>query len=286
MMNDKSENSVKLSAFADEVSPDFRAQVEFLVSEDIRFIEIRFVNGKNIIDLTSSELVETRRMLDNNGIGVSAIGSPIGKVRIDAPFMVHLDKFRHVVELAEYFEAPFIRAFSYYPPEGEQIDNYREEVIDRMHKKTALLHNSNAVIVLENETGIYGYSAENSVDLVRAVGSPKLKLAYDPANFVWGQGIKNNMEICWPSMQPYVAHVHIKDWKLGSKDVGIMPGEGDGQIRELLAALISMNYRGFITLEPHLKHGGQFGGDTGPELFSEAVAVTRQLCKETKIELI
>jgi hypothetical protein len=38
----------------------------------------------------------------------------------------------------------------------------------------------------------------------------------------------NNVEVCWPVMKPYVVHVHIKDWKLGAKDIGSMPGEGDG----------------------------------------------------------
>jgi sugar phosphate isomerase/epimerase len=85
-------------------------------------------------------------------------------------------------------------------------------------------------------------------------------------------------------MQPYVGHVHIKDWKLG-EDIGSMPGEGDGQIKELLACLSGMDYDGFITMEPHLKEGGQFGGETGPELFSEAVSAVRKLSAEVGLKL-
>lgn len=270
----------KLSAFADEVTEDFRAQVEYLAKEKVGFIEPRFVNRKNIMDLSRSELDEARKLIRDRGLKVSAIGSPIGKVRLDEPFGPHLDKFKHAVDLALFFETPFIRMFSYYAPEGKNIDNYRDQVIERMAAKVEAVQDVDVTMVHENEAHIYGHTAQNCADLIEAVGSPKLRLAYDPANFVWGEGIANNVEVCWPVMKPYVVHVHIKDWKLGSKDIGSIPGEGDGQIKELLAELAAMNYDGCLTMEPHLKVGGQFGGSTGPDLFSKAIAAVRSLADE------
>jgi sugar phosphate isomerase/epimerase len=85
-------------------------------------------------------------------------------------------------------------------------------------------------------------------------------------------------------MKPYIVHVHIKDCKLGSKDIGSIPGEGDGQIRELLAELAALNYQGCLTMEPHLQAGGQFGGSTGPELFSKAVAAVRKMADEVGLQ--
>ena len=84
-------------------------------------------------------------------------------------------------------------------------------------------------------------------------------------------------------MKHYVIHIHIKDWKLGD-DLGSIPGQGDGQIKELLAELAAMNYEGCLTMEPHLKAGGQFGGDTGPVLFSKAIAAVRQLAAEVGLK--
>jgi len=276
---------VKLSAFADEVTDDFIGQVKFLTDNKVNFIEIRFVDKKNIMDLNASELKTVKQMLNDNGIGVSAIGSPIGKVRLDQPFEAHLDQFKHALDLAHNFETPFIRMFSYYPPEGKNIDNYRNQVLDRMHAKVELMAGIETIMVHENETGIYGYSAENCVDIVKTINSPKLRLAYDSGNFVWGQDIGNNIEECWPIMQPYVVHIHIKDWKLGDHKVGSIPGEGDGQISGLLLELVKMNYSGFIAMEPHLKHGGQFGGETGPELFSQAIDATRAMAVQNNLHL-
>ena len=274
----------KLSAFADEVTEDFLAQVEFLAGERVGYIEPRFINKKNIMDLTKGELSEARTMIRDHGLKVSAIGSPIGKVRLDEPFEPHLDKFKHAVDLALFFETPYIRMFSYYAPEGKNIDDYREQVIERMAAKVEVLADADVTMVHENEANIYGHSAQNCVDMVEAIDSPKLRLVYDPANFVWGEKMTNNVEVCWPVMKPYVVHIHIKDWKLGAADVGSIPGEGDGQIRELLTELAAINYDGCMTMEPHLQKGGQFGGSTGPELFSKAIAAVREIAADVGLE--
>jgi sugar phosphate isomerase/epimerase len=274
----------KLSAFADEVTEDFQAQVEFLAGEKVGYIEPRFINKKNIMDLSKGELEEARKMVRDHGLKVSAIGSPIGKVRLDEPFEPHLDKFKHAVDLALFFETPYIRMFSYYPPEGKDVNDYREQVMERMAAKVEVLDGADVTMVHENEAHIYGHTAANCVDLVKTIDSPKLRLVYDPANFVWGEKMTNNVEVCWPLMKPYVVHIHIKDWKLGSTDVGSIPGEGDGQIRELLAELAAMNYEGCMTMEPHLQKGGQFGGSTGPELFSKAIAAVREIADEVGLE--
>jgi 3-dehydroshikimate dehydratase len=270
----------KLSAFADEVTDDFLEQVKYLAAERVGFIEPRFINKKNIMDLAKNELREAKKMIQGHGLKVSAIGSPIGKVKLDEPFEPHLDKFKHAIDLAVFFETPFIRMFSYYAPEGKNIDDYHDQVMERMAAKADLLKGIDVTMVHENEANIYGHTAQNCVEIIETINSPKLRLVYDPANFVWGEKITDNIESCWPLMKPYVVHVHIKDWKLGSKDVGSIPGQGDGQIKELLAELAAMNYEGCMTMEPHLQTGGQFGGSTGPELFSRAIEAVREIADE------
>jgi sugar phosphate isomerase/epimerase len=250
----------------------------------VGYIEPRFINKKNIMDLTRSELKKAKKIIDDHGLMVSAIGSPIGKVRLDEPFEPHMDKFKHAVDLAVLFETPYIRMFSYYAPEGRNIDDYREQVMERMAAKVEVLADTDVTMVHENEARIYGHTAAHCVELVETINSPKLRLAYDPANFVWGEKITNNVEVCWPIMKPYVVHVHIKDWKLSAKDVGSIPGEGDGQIKELLAELAAMNYEGCMTMEPHLQAGGQFGGSTGPELFTKAIDAVRQIAADVGLE--
>lgn len=274
----------KLSAFADEVSESFAEQAKFLVEQGVGYIEPRFVDRKNIMDLNSDELAGAKKLLDDNGIKVSAIGSPIGKVKLDEDFETHLDKFRHSVELAQFFETRLIRLFSYYPPDGECIDDYLDEVVARFGRKLEILGDADIVMAHENETGIFGHSAANNAKLVESVDSEKLRLAFDSGNFVWGEKNVDSFNTCWPVMKPYVAHIHIKDWKVGAT-VGAVPGEGDGQIPELLGGLAAMGYDGCITMEPHLQVGGQFGGSTSPEQYATAIAAVRRIANEVGLEL-
>ena len=273
----------QLSAFADEAAEKFTAQIEFLCQQKIGHIELRFCDGKNIMEIDQPELSNINRILQDHAIKVNAIGSPIGKVPLDEPFPAHLEKFKHAIELAEYFDAPMIRIFSFYPPAGKNIIDCRTEVMDRLATQVDLLKDTNITLVHENEADIYGQTAQRCLDIVQTINSPKLKLAYDPGNFVVTEKITNNMETCWPLMKDYVAHIHIKDRKVNAK-TGCLPGTGDGQIKQLLTELAKINYTGFLTLEPHMAVSGAFSGFTGPELFARAVAAVRQLAQDVGLD--
>ena len=69
-----------LSAFADEASPEFDRQIAALHRKHIPLMEIRGVDGKGILDLTDEELDVVEKKLAAGNIGISAIGSPIGKI--------------------------------------------------------------------------------------------------------------------------------------------------------------------------------------------------------------
>src|SRR5439155_21257479 len=95
-----------LSAFADEISPDPQQQIDVLQQCGIRHIELRSILQTNVLDLTDLQVRELKSLLDRNGFRLSAIGSPIGKIRIDEPFAPHLQRFRRALELCKIFDTP------------------------------------------------------------------------------------------------------------------------------------------------------------------------------------
>jgi sugar phosphate isomerase/epimerase len=261
-----------LSAFADEISPDPEVQVEVLRQCGIRHIEFRSILKTNVLDLTNLQVEEFKSLLDRHGFRLSAIGSPIGKIRIDEPFAPHLQRFRRAIELCKVFDTPNIRIFSYYLTEGGAWDDWRRDVLDRMWEKVKLAQQAGVCLLHENEHRIYGDSPERVRDLMETVleqvDGPHLGAVYDPANYVFcgydsWQG--------WELTREWTVHFHIKDWVHGEKH-GRVAGEGHGRIPEVMADAVARNYRGFATLEPHLQGGGPTGGVTGPELFPKAVA--------------
>src|SRR4051795_2638832 len=105
-----------ISAFADEISPDPQVQLDVLSRCGVRHVELRSIHKTNVLDLTDAQIQDFKSLLDKNGFKLSAIGSPIGKVKIDPPFEPHLQRFGRAVELCKVFGVPNIRVFSYYPP--------------------------------------------------------------------------------------------------------------------------------------------------------------------------
>lgn len=264
-----------LSAFADEISPDPQVQVDILKHCGLRHLEFRSIHKTNVLNLSDTQIAEFKALLDREGFKLSAIGSPIGKVRIDEPFGPHLEKFRRAIHLCRVFGTPNIRVFSYYPPEDFRGDwaPYRNQVMDRMRQQVEIAEREGIQLFHENEHRIYGDSPERVADLFNTIRSKSLKAAFDPANFVFcGYDPWKG----WQASKPHTAHFHIKDWKAGEEH-GTIAGEGQGQIPAIIADAIESGYTGFATLEPHLLGGGPTGGVTGPELFPKAVSAFKSI---------
>src|SRR5258708_2014888 len=149
---------LKLSAFADEISPDLDEQIRVCKEIGITHVELRGVNKINVLDFNPALRQEIRTKLNDSGLGVICIGSPIGKVKINDSWPDHLERFKIAVDAAAYFSAPYIRLFSYYPPEkDDDIRQHRDEVMRRMGAKVEFVRSVPVTLLHENEVGIYGH---------------------------------------------------------------------------------------------------------------------------------
>jgi 3-dehydroshikimate dehydratase len=259
---------ITLSAFADEIGPEPADQFDLLLRCGIRHVELRSAWKTNVLDLTDDQIATIQQLLRQRGMGLSAIGSPIGKVKITDPWEPHRKRFERAIDLAHRFQTPNIRIFSYYPADdGRPWADHRPEVLRRMRTKTEMAAKAGLRLLHENESRIYGEDPIRVLDLLRSVDHPALRAAYDPANYVHGGYDPLN---AWHMTKDYTAHLHIKDWIHG-QEKGVATGAGQGKIAEVLTDALQMGYRGFATLEPHLLGGGPTGGVTGPELFPQAV---------------
>ena len=268
-----------LSAFADEISPDPRVQVDVLKACSVRHVEFRSIHGTNVLALTDAQLADFKKLLDGEGFKLSAVGSPVGKQPLDAPFDGVLTKLRRAVEVAKRFGTPNIRVFSFYPPvngfDGDWTP-HRAEVVRRMQALADHAAAAGVTLFHENEHNIYGQSPDRVLDLAKSVSSPAFKLAYDPANYVF---CGHDPVVGWEMTKEYTAHLHVKDWKGTGEEThtGVIAGTGDGQIPHSTADMVRRGYVGFAVLEPHLRGGGPTGGFTGYDLFPLAVAAFQRI---------
>ena len=265
-----------LSAFADEISPDPQVQMDTLEANGIRHIELRGAWDTNVMKFSKEQRTELKQRLFDRGFGVACIASPIGKVKIDDDYRQHFDDFRHAVDLAEFFDSHYIRIFSYYPPDGEDIADYRSTVLDRLAEKLDYIADHSITLVLENESHLFGEYPERCVYLHAALPSDQLTAAFDPANFV-NMNVKDVYNTCWLPMRQCVGYFHIKDFKYGETEHAVPAGTGDGEIPEILRDARADGYDGFLALEPHLAKAEHSTGQTGPDLFNTAADALKKI---------
>lgn len=253
-----------LSAFADEIDPMLTTQMDVLDKHDISFIEMRGVNGKNLVQHSLEEVKEIKKQLDMRGFKISAVASPIGKIKITDEFAPHLELFRHTIEIAKILETKYIRMFSFFIPEGMNAHVYRDEVMKRWSQFIKAAKGAGLTLLHENEKEIYGDTAERCLDLLETMNCDYMKAVFDPANFVQC-GLKTYPD-SFNLLKKHIAYIHIKD-ALYEGSIVVPAGQGDGRVEEILTELKSNDFEGFLSLEPHL---ADFVGFTALEPNSSA----------------
>jgi len=272
--------TVTLSGFADEISPDPHAQLETLAAESIAHLELRSAWSVNVAEFTGGQLAAFRAAVDGAGVRVSAIGSPIGKIPVGAPLDPELERMRRVADVAAELGTTIVRVFSFFIPPGEPPERYRGQVIDRLGALARIGEDRGLILAHENEKQIYGDVPDRCADLITAVGSPALRATFDPANFVQC-GVRPFAD-AYALLRPYLVYLQVKDALAATGEV-VPAGQGDGELRETLAALRDSGFAGFMSLEPHLAQAGRFGGFSGPQGFSRAAAALKFLLNEASI---
>jgi sugar phosphate isomerase/epimerase len=270
---------IRLSAFADEISQNPTEQLHVLSQHGVKFIEFRAIHGTNVLDLTDAQHSEFRYLLAARGFGLSAIGSPVGKIRITEPFEQHLERFEIALNLSDFYQVPQVRIFSFYIPPGDDPASHRAEVMSRMAELTRRAAARGITLLLENEKGIYGDTAPRVADVLQTISSPFLAHAFDPANYV---EINQSIDQAWSLLRTHVRHFHIKDYDSKSHR-NVPAGRGEGQIPGLLREAVTAGYDGFCVLEPHLVIAELSFGFTGPQRFADAVAALKEILDRANI---
>jgi len=272
------EEEFRITGFADEISQELDTQLDVLDELDIDYLDLRGVWGTNVLDLSDDQIERVHEKLDAAGVEVSAIGSPIGKIGIEEEFEPHKERFDTALQMADEFDADYIRLFSYWIPEGDDPSDHREEVMRRMAWKAERAEGTGVTLLHENEKDIYGDTPARCRDILETVDSENLRAIFDPANFL-ELGVETYPDALLDLVE-YVEFLHIKDAVRGERHNIEPAGEGDGRIPDILEALSRRGFRGFASLEPHLASQSEDGGYSGPEAFKVAARALEDCLEE------
>lgn len=236
-----------ISGFADEISPDFGQQLQALNEFGVSYLELRGVDGTNVSDLSQEQLKEVKSRLSSAGVKASSIGSPLGKIGMEEPFAPHMEKLKRTLEIQKELDAPYLRMFSFYLPQGRPAGEFRSQVLERLSAMVEEAARWDAVLLHENEKGIYGDNAPRCLDIMEQLSSEHFRAVFDFANFV---ETDQDTLAAYSMLKPYIEYIHIKD---ATADKKIVPaGEGIGHVEDILRDLAGGGWNGFLSLEPHL----------------------------------
>lgn len=232
---------IRLCAFADESGSSLMEQITQMKKNNIFLLELRSIEGKNISDFSYEEVKQYYQILNDNGIKVWSIGSPLGKIDIkDAN--EHLIKVEKVCKIAKIFNTKRIRIFSFF----NSNDNF--ELVEKyLYEMNKIASRYDLILCHENEKDIYGDTIEKVLKIYN-LGLSNLKLIFDPANFIQ---CGENINLAIDKLFDKTEYFHIKDVISSTQEI-VPAGHGDTNFDKIVQLINKSNKDYVLTLEPHL----------------------------------
>ena len=266
---------VTLCAFADEAAKDLAGQLRALKENEIPLLELRNIDGKNVMDLSADEARHYKDAFDAAGIRVWSLGAPLAKIPETVKMDAYLEKVKRLCETAHILGAENVRGFSFYP----SFFGFHEDVIiEKLGVLVRLLKDAGLRYCHENDSGLYGSTEPRVQKLLAAL--PEMDYVYDPANFL-RSGQKADVTLETLADKAY--YFHFKD---ADRRRIVPAGFGDGQLDRLIA---SLSRDTVISVEPHLllfrgskrynrsELSGKFDLKSARGRFDCAIAATKRL---------
>jgi sugar phosphate isomerase/epimerase len=164
-----------------------------------------------------------------------------------------------------------------YPNAGWEESKWRDEVLKRISRLTDVAEDNDIVLLHENCDGWGGLGVQQTLAMIDHVDSPNLKLIWDTGNPV---AHDQDAWEYYKGVREHVIYIHIKD---GVRENGkvryTFPGEGEGAVKDVLQDLIERDYRGCISIEPHISaviHEGK-SAETEHDSFNTYVEYGKRL---------
>ncbi|MES2463165.1 MAG: sugar phosphate isomerase/epimerase family protein [Armatimonadota bacterium] len=258
---------MRLSVITDEISQDLGHALDVMAEYGCKDAELRNVYGKYIVDADEELLARVESDLKSRGFTVPCIDTPLYKCDLDpadAPssgpthnaqertLEDQMTLLQHSIDLCKRFDAPYIRIFSFWR-RGPLTPEIEDRIADALVRPAEIAARAGVTLLLENEHACYLGTGKETARVVERVGSPALKMVWDPGNaFMAGE---QPFPSGYEAAKAHTVHIHIKDALVtaDNKLQWTVVGEGEIDYKGQFAALAASGYDGVIALETHFK---------------------------------
>jgi sugar phosphate isomerase/epimerase len=255
----------RLGIITDEISDDLERALDLARQWGLTLVELRTMWGKNVVDLTPSEVERVKRALRERRLTVDCISSPLFKVPLregepapagpsyfapDTGPDRQLEVLERATAVARRLGAGTVRTFSFWRRPWREDE--QAEIVRHLRRAVEAAAAGGCVLALENESTCNAATGHEAATLITAVDLPTFRIIWDPGN------AHSAGEAAYPdgyrAVRGAIANVHVKDC-VRSSAPGEEPfrllGEGEVDWHGQLAALSADGYDGPLTLEPH-----------------------------------
>jgi hypothetical protein len=252
-------SDLTIGLITDEVSPSLDEGLAFEREEGIDTVDLRVIDGRNVMVLSRVELADAARRVRAAGLKVACICTPLlkwsppgktARAKGDQFGFALGDRtpreiYTAAFEAAEILGARDLRVFSYLAYDGYRTDDLHEPIGDLL----ALADRFDMKLHIENEgvCNIAGFAELEAV--VTAYRHPRLRALPDIANAYRASMPPSADDVS--RLLPFTDMLHIKDYSDAAGHF-VPAGEGDYPIATLLAATLPAREAPLtLTIETH-----------------------------------
>ncbi len=256
---------VRLSVITDEIDPSLERALDVCEDLEIDAIELRFLDGVQVVDLRPDELAEIRSTLDRRGFVVSAIASPFMKCDRGEQQDAVLEG---ALRAAGILGAPIVRAFAYWREADAAAAIADAGAV--LRDAAVRGHTVGVTLALENEHECNVATSAEARAALDAASSPHLRLIWDPGNAAMFDPTAFTGLAGLEDIRDRVVHVHVKDVAAAQEWTRI--GDGIVDFAAMLRYLDDTGYDGYFSFETHYQRDG-----SGELATRDCVAALREL---------
>lgn len=214
----------EISMFSDDFYTRDRAHEDnlaLLQKVGVGYVELRIVDGVNIMDLTDDELDTLEGTLAKYDMRVAGLGTPIFKCPLrgqrgpewgsrhgfgkESGYEEHLALLPRAFEIADKLGAANVRCFPFW--REYKLDEVLDEVVEKLGRAARRAEQLGHSLVVENEHNQLAGTGVELARILKAVNSPHLTGIYDVGNS-WRRG--GNISDDLNALRGWISHVHIK----------------------------------------------------------------------------
>ena len=252
-------SDLTICLITDEVSPSLDEGLAFAREEGIGTIDLRVIDGRNVLALSRGELADAARRVRAAGRSVSCICTPLlkwsppGKTAkaegdqfgFEIGDRTPRDIFAEAFAVAEILGTRNLRVFSYLAYDDYCVDDLREPIEDLL----TLAEKFDMKVHIENEgvCNIAGFAGLEAA--VTAYRHPRLRALPDIANAYRSASPPSGADLA--RLLPFTDILHIKDYSNTARRF-VPVGEGDLPIADMLATTLPNRQAPLtLTIETH-----------------------------------